>query len=61
MRDPAATCLRCVFWHAGTSTCRFDPPTVVSTIDGLQTAWPSTEGSDWCGDWTPPSNADGEE
>ena len=47
------SCLPCRYWHPGTGTCRFSPPQVVSTIGGLQTAWPATEADDWCGEWVP--------
>lgn len=33
--------------------CRHLAPVVVIDATGTRTQWPTTKGTDWCGDWKP--------
>lgn len=54
--DPA--CANCLYWAttngeaATEGLCRIHPPVAALTQDSeVWTIWPSTDDTDWCGEW----------
>ena len=58
---PEVRCKYCAVWDEETSTCRHDPPKLVTLKEHSSWMWPPVNPDDWCGSFVPSFDEDSAE